>query len=79
MGQSSSRLTAVATGRTASDALGRNLKPIAVDLVIEFVTEAGQVVASQEVAVPALEPATTHEIKAEGRGTGIAGWRYRRK
>jgi tetratricopeptide (TPR) repeat protein len=73
------RLTATATGRSATDALGKALKPVPVNLVVEFVTEAGDVVASQEVAVPALEPGAPHEIRAEVKGAGISGWRYKRK
>ncbi|HEX9167079.1 MAG TPA: hypothetical protein VF862_14295 [Gemmatimonadales bacterium] len=73
------RLTAMATGRAATDALGKNLKPVPVNLVVEFLTEAGEVVASQEVAVPALEAGAPHEIRAEAKGANISGWRYKRK
>lgn len=73
------RLTAAATGRSATDALGKNLKPVPVNLVVEFVTETGAVVGSQEVAVPALEPGAPHQIRAEVKGQGIQGWRYKRK
>lgn len=73
------RLTAVATGRTPSDPAGKALPATAVTLAIEFVTEAGAVVATEDVAVPALQPGQTHEIRAEVRGAGIQGWRYKRK
>jgi tetratricopeptide (TPR) repeat protein len=73
------RFTATATGRSATDALGKALKPVPVNLVVEFVTEAGQVVASQDVSVPVLETGAAHEIRAEVKGAGIQGWRYKRK
>lgn len=79
MRQDGARFTAMATGRSATDALGKTLKPVPVNIVVEFVTEAGSVVGSQEVAVPALEAGKTHEIRAEAKGAGIQGWRYKRK
>lgn len=70
--------TGKATGREAMTAAGKKLKPAPVTLVFEFLDGSGNVVATQEVAVPALPPGQTHEIKARGEGKGIIAWRYKR-
>jgi hypothetical protein len=45
----------------------------------EFLDATGKVLGSQDVNVPALEPGTTHAIKAEAKAPGIVAWRYKRK
>ncbi len=49
------------------------------NLIVEFLNAHDEVVASDTVAVPALEPGATHEVLASGAGEGIAVWRYRRE
>jgi len=79
MGQQTSRLQATATGRKASDAAGKDLKPVPVQVTVEFLDEKGQVLGTQDVSIPALEAGATHEVKAEVRSPGVAAWRYKRK
>jgi hypothetical protein len=78
MGVASSRFRATATGRTASDASGKPIKPVPVSIVIEFLNEGGNVLGSQSVDIPALEPGKTFEIRAEVKVGGVTGWRYKR-
>lgn len=47
-------------------------------LTFEFVDAAGTVVASQDVAVPALDPSATQPIQLQAIGGGIVAWRYKR-
>lgn len=79
MGTSSARLEATATGRKATDASGKDIKPAPVSLVVEFLDATGKVLGSQAVNIPALEPGATHAIKAETRQAGVVAWRYVRK
>jgi len=79
MGTSSARLEAVATGRKATDAAGKDLKATPVSLMVEFLDNSGKVLGSQAVSIPALEPGATHAIKAETRQAGVTAWRYARK
>lgn len=79
IGQTSARVTAVATGRTATDALGKTLPAVEVTVVFEMVTPTGEVVATQELTIPKLEAGATHAIRVDGAGAGIQAWRYRRK
>jgi tetratricopeptide (TPR) repeat protein len=72
-------LSATATGRAAQTPAGKPIPAAPVNLTVEFVDAKGAAVASQDVAVPALEAGKTHEIKAAGKGAGIVGWRYQRK
>lgn len=78
-GQSSARLTATATGRTVMDAALKEQPAMPVTIVVEFITVDGQVVAAQDVDIPALAPGATHPIRVDVQGENIAGWRYRRK
>jgi tetratricopeptide (TPR) repeat protein len=79
IGKSGAKLQGTATGRNPTDAQGKPIKPTPVTLVFEFVTSAGQVVDSKEVAIPVLQPGATHEITMEAKGADIAGWRYKTK
>ncbi|HSR14631.1 MAG TPA: tetratricopeptide repeat protein, partial [Gemmatimonadales bacterium] len=79
LGASSAMISAVATGREATDAQGRILKPVPVTLVFEFMDAAGSVVAAEEVSIPALQPGQTQDISVQAAGSGISGWRYKRK
>ncbi len=58
---------------------GKEVPPAAVSIVFEFLDGEGQVVASQEITIPALEPDATSDFTAEGTADGIRAWRYRVK
>jgi tetratricopeptide (TPR) repeat protein len=60
-------------------ALSRGRASAAIDLVFEFTGEDGAVLASVEVAIPALEPGGRSEFAAQGSVEGIVNWRYRVK
>jgi len=79
VGSAGASVTATATGREASDAQGRTLKPVPVSLVFEFLDAQGSVIAAEEVSVPALQVGQTHDISVQVAGSGIVGWRYKRK
>ncbi len=62
-------ITGVAFGRT---------KPSApINLVFEFIGGDGAVLASSDVAIPALEPKGRFDFAAQGIVEGIVNWRYR--
>ena len=71
--------TATATGRDAMTLAGAPVAPAPVTLSVEFLDAQGNVVDTQEVAVPALKSGETHTINVQGSGAGIAAWRYARK
>lgn len=79
LGRSGAKLQGTATGRAPTDAQGKPIKAGPVTLVIEFVTTAGTVVDTKEVAMPALAAGATHTIAVDAKGADIAGWRYRAK
>ncbi len=70
---------ATATGRAAMTASGAPKPAAAVTLVVEFLDAQGGVVATREVAVPALATGQAHELAAEATAPGIQAWRYRPK
>lgn len=73
---------AVLSGSAVGTKAERNAEAIPAapkTLVVEFLDNAGAVVASTEVEIPALMEAQTFEWKAEATGEGITGWRYRVK
>jgi tetratricopeptide (TPR) repeat protein len=47
--------------------------------VFEFLNNKGDVVATQTVQVPAIQPAQSTPIEAQATGAGIVAWRYRRQ
>ncbi len=69
-------LTATATGRQPQDVDGSHLKATAVTITVEFMNEADEVVATQDVTLPVLAPDATEDIVVEGQGSGITWWRY---
>jgi len=69
-------LTAVATGRQPQSIDGSNIEATAVTITVEFMNEADEVVASQDVTIPILAPDATEEVVVEGQGSGIKWWRY---
>ncbi|MEO5800930.1 MAG: tetratricopeptide repeat protein, partial [Gemmatimonadales bacterium] len=72
-------LTGHAVGRQAQDEAGKSLPAAAVTIVVEFLNADGGVVSSMDVAIPALQPGEKHDWRADGKGEGIAAWRYRQK
>ncbi|HQW66606.1 MAG TPA: tetratricopeptide repeat protein [Gemmatimonadales bacterium] len=70
------KLTGVATGLEATTPGGTPLPAAAKTVVFEFLSNAGAVVATSEVAIPALKAGITHPVAVEVQGAGIAGWRY---
>lgn len=77
IGRSAAKLDGMARGRAPTDAQGKTIKAKPVVLVIEFVTAAGTVVDTKEVALPQLAVGAEHPIAVEAKGAEIAGWRYR--
>jgi tetratricopeptide (TPR) repeat protein len=75
----SATLTVTATGRAAETAAGKRIPPAATALVFEFVDSLGNVVASEDALIPALEPDETFPLTVQAHGKGIVAWRYRRK
>lgn len=73
---SGAALGGVAVGKQA-ERDGAEIAPTPKTLVVEFMSAEGGVVATTEVAVPALQPGVQFEWTAEGEGQGIVGWRYK--
>lgn len=72
-------LTGQAVGRQATDEAAKELPAAPVTIVVEFLNTEGGVVSTEDVTIPALQPGAKHDWKAEGKGDGIAAWRYRQK
>jgi tetratricopeptide (TPR) repeat protein len=51
----------------------------AMTFVFEFLNNKGDVVTTQTVQVPAIQPAQSAPIEAQATGAGIVAWRYRRQ
>lgn len=68
-----------AIGRQAETATGASVPPAARNITVEFLNAGGAVVASKDLAFPALEPAVKFEWTVEAEGAGIVAWRYRVK
>jgi tetratricopeptide (TPR) repeat protein len=72
-------LSGQAVGRQAQTEDGKPLAAAAVTIVVEFMSADGTVVSRRDVEIPALQPGVKFEWTAEGKGEGIATWRYRAK
>jgi hypothetical protein len=72
-------ITGTATGREAQTAQGKPVKATPSTLIFEFLDAKGNVVANQEVQIPALKPGQSEPITAKGQGAGITAWRYKKK
>jgi tetratricopeptide (TPR) repeat protein len=72
-------LSGVIRGRAATNPDKTPVKPAPITLVFELLDAQGGVVATSEVAVPALAPDARHPLAIEAAGTGIVDWRYRRR
>jgi hypothetical protein len=70
-------LTAHLIGRQPQDVQGDDIPPAPVTLLVEFLNDAGEVVASEEVTLPVLAPEATDQVVVEGAGSDITWWRYR--
>ncbi len=79
MGPTSVRFLAEATGRSPQDPAGKPLKTVPMTLVFEFVDQTGAVVDTKEITIPVLAKDAKHPIQIDGKGAGIAGWRYHNK
>ena len=79
MGQSGAKWAAEATGRSPMDAAGKAIKTVPVTLVLEFIDLTGKVIDTKEVTIPVLTEGQKHPLEADAKGTGITGWRYRKK
>lgn len=73
------KMAATATGLEATTPGGKPLPAAAKTLTFEFIDGAGAVVATKEVAIPALKAGATHAIEFEVTGANIRGWRYTAK
>ena len=63
-------------GRNANDKV---IPPSPVTLVFEFYNAKGEVVTSQEVAIPALATGAKQDVVVDVTGAGILSWRYHKK
>lgn len=68
-----------ATGREAQTARGKPVAPKPVAVSFEFLGNKGNVVATQDLQVPALKPGESQPIEVKAQGAGIAAWRYKQK
>jgi tetratricopeptide (TPR) repeat protein len=69
------------TGRDLKG-LVTNSRPVAsppLVFVFEFLNNKGDVVTTQTVQVPAIQPAQSTPIEAQATGAGIVAWRYRKQ
>lgn len=76
---SGAALTLTATGRAAQTPTGKTIAPVAIPIVVEFLSGTGAVVTTQDAQVPALAAGSSQEVKVAGQGSGITAWRYKRK
>jgi tetratricopeptide (TPR) repeat protein len=72
-------LTLQAKGREGRDINDRLVRPAAIPVIVEFLDQAGAVVTTAEVTVPALAKEATQNVVATGTGAGITAWRYKKK
>jgi tetratricopeptide (TPR) repeat protein len=72
-------LSGTATGRDALTKTGTPVKPAPMTLTVEFLDANGGVVTSTDVALPALAKGQTKDFTAQGKGSGIVAWRYKKK
>lgn len=78
-GASGVKVFGKAIGREAQTPGGKPLPAAPVAVIFELIKLDGTVVATQEVAIPALQAGARHEIVFEAKGDGISEWRYRLK
>ncbi len=67
------------TGRAATNLAGKAVAPKGLTLSFEFLNDAGTVVTTKEVVVPALAKGAAEPIAIEVQGEGITGFRYHQK
>jgi len=71
--------SAKAIGREARDVNNKVIPPAPTTIVVEFLSDKGQVVGTSEVTIPALPKGQQQDISAQGTGAGIRDWRYKKK
>lgn len=77
LGPASADVAGTVTGFEGLDAkTGKPIPPKAATLAFELIDAAGKVIATQDVAVPALKKDEKHEFSFTAKGEGIAGYRY---
>jgi len=69
-------LTVQLTGRQPQDIQGDNVPAKPVTVLVEFLNDAGEPVATEEVTFPVLAPDATDQVVITGVGSGITWWRY---
>jgi len=72
-------LTGTLTGRDAKDDAQKPLAPKPLVVSVDFLDKAGNKVGSTDVEIPALPAGQTQPFMAQGKGSGIKGWRYQVK
>jgi tetratricopeptide (TPR) repeat protein len=72
-------VTMTATGRDARDGKDQPIKATPVNLTFEMLGADGNVVATQDVTVPALATGTSQDVPVTAKANGITGWRYKVK
>jgi hypothetical protein len=72
-------LTGKATGREAHNSANKVIPPAPTTIVVEFLDEKGTVVSTQEMTIPALQPAATQPIQVDAKADGVKAWRYKVK
>ncbi len=79
MSAEGAKLTGTATGLEATTPGGKPLPAAAKTVTVEFVNDAGAVVTTKEVVIPALKAGESQPFTVEVVGAGITGWRYSAK
>ncbi len=72
-------LTGKLTGREARDENNKPLPLKPLSVTVEFLTESGAVVATQDVQIGPLKPGEVTSFEATGKAVGIKAYRYRVK
>ena len=68
-----------AKGREAKGADNKVIPARPITIVVEFLDQTGQVLATQETTIPALQPNAEQAILVEAKADGIKAWRYKVK
>ncbi len=76
---SNATLAGTATGRDGKSAAGAPVAATAIPIVVEFLDAGGTVVATAEATLPALQAGIQSPVNVSASGSGITGWRYKKK
>ena len=72
-------LSGTATGRTGKTPAGAAVPATAVAVLFEFLDASGNVVASANATLPALQGGVPSPVSVNATGQGIADWRYKKQ